>query len=241
MTKNELKDLVKSYFNLEDKKDDKSLDVKSQKFDRAELIDGTPIKNDLDEAFAPGQKLFVETEEGETVQAPSGEHQTKGGILITVDGEGIITGIKRPEGEGEGSLAEEDEMAEMPDKGPAKMLSEDKDPNSEESSDEPIKMAEADEEMAEEEEMEEGDIKEAIIEAIMAEVAPKIEMMEEKLDNCMSKLSEHEDKLKEHMSSVAAETPTKEKRFSKSNNVKAEPLRKKRYNTALSRINVKSN
>jgi hypothetical protein len=62
--------------------------------------------------------------------------------------------------------------------------------------------------------MEEHDIKEEIIEAIMAEVAPKIEELKKELSSCMTKLEEHEEKMKEHYSSAAEESVT-ERAFSK--------------------------
>jgi len=59
----------------------------------------------------------VETEAGETVDAPSGEHELKDGTVVVVDGEGKITGLRKPDETGQGSLAEE-----LPDSGPAKIL-----------------------------------------------------------------------------------------------------------------------
>jgi hypothetical protein len=74
------------------------------KFDEATLADGTKIMNDSDEAFAPGQKLYVIDSEGNRVSAPEGEHTTESGIVLTVDAEGTITGVKEPDAEGEGAL-----------------------------------------------------------------------------------------------------------------------------------------
>lgn len=84
------------------------------KFDEATLADGTKIMNDSDESFAPGQKLFVIDSEGNKVSAPEGEHTTESGIVITVDAEGTITGVKEPDAEGEGSLeaGKEEKMEE---------------------------------------------------------------------------------------------------------------------------------
>ena len=49
MNKSELKDLVKGYFNLEDKKDIKeSVSTEEVKFQSAKLVDGTPITNGED-------------------------------------------------------------------------------------------------------------------------------------------------------------------------------------------------
>ena len=74
----------------------------------AELVDGTKVTNDLPDAFAIGQKLFVITETGEKVNAPEGEHTLKSGEVVVVDGEGIITGISKPDEKPEGSLAGEE-------------------------------------------------------------------------------------------------------------------------------------
>jgi len=75
----------------------------------ATLADGTRVTNDEAGEFAVGQNLYVITEDNEKVSAPQGEHSTESGITIVVDENGVITGIKRPDEEGEGSL---EEMAE---------------------------------------------------------------------------------------------------------------------------------
>lgn len=105
MTKEQLKDLVKEHFNLVEQ---------SENFADATLEDGTKVTNDMADEFAEGQKLLVITEDGEKVAAPEGDHVTKSGIVLTADAEGIITGVKRPDEEGEGSadLAEEVETIE---------------------------------------------------------------------------------------------------------------------------------
>ena len=76
---------------------------KDMKMSEATLADGTKIMSE-GEKFEVGQKLFVVKEDGEKVEAPEGEHTTESGIVITVDGEGTITGVKYPDEEGEGSL-----------------------------------------------------------------------------------------------------------------------------------------
>ena len=114
MNKAELKELVKAHFNLVESIEETT----TENFSSAELEDGTKVTNDMDGDFAEGQKLMVITEEGEKVSAPEGEHITKSGIQLIVDAEGVITGVKYPDAEGEGSadLAEEmpekEEMAE---------------------------------------------------------------------------------------------------------------------------------
>ena len=80
----------------------------------AELADGTKITNKEEGDFAEGQMLYVVDAEGNEVMAPEGEHTTKSGIVIVVDAEGKITGVKYPDTAGEGSLEEQskDKMAQ---------------------------------------------------------------------------------------------------------------------------------
>jgi hypothetical protein len=59
-----------------------------------------------------GQKLYVITEAGDKVSAPEGEHTTKSGVVVVVNGEGFITGVKYPDKAGEGSLSEMGKMKE---------------------------------------------------------------------------------------------------------------------------------
>lgn len=85
-------------------------EVENEKTDMmssAVLTDGTKIETDESGDFKVGQKLYVITKEGEKVSAPEGEHTTESGITIVVDGEGIITGVKYPDTEGEGSLKQD--------------------------------------------------------------------------------------------------------------------------------------
>jgi hypothetical protein len=93
--------------NMEEKKDKVEEEVEVEMSD-AELVDGTKVTNDLPDAFAIGQKLFVITETGEKVNAPVGEHTLKSGEVVVVDMEGIITGISKPDEKPEGSLEGEE-------------------------------------------------------------------------------------------------------------------------------------
>lgn len=208
MNKEELRDLVKGYFNLEDKNINTPEITEEVKLQSAKLVDGTPVTNDKDTDFEVGDEVYVTTEAGEKVLAPSGEHALDNGDVLVVDGSGKITGLHKPNETGQGSLAEE-----LPDSGPAKIL------NSEEELSEvkeEVELAEnaIDEsgdlpmsEHGDEEDMEEHGIKEEIIEAIMGEIAPMMDEMKKKLE-------EHEEKMKEHYSSAASESVT-EKAFSK--------------------------
>ncbi len=191
MTKNQLKDLVKSYFSLTEEMTEDNNTTEPIKFAEATLADGTKISNKKDAEFAVGDKLYVIIDGGEDVTAPEGEHTTESGITVTVNAEGDITGIKRPDSAGEGSL--EDFSKET------------------EATEEVKEATELDshEEIIVEEEMDEHadeDIKETIIEAIMAEMAPRIEELEKKLE-------EHEVKMKEYMSEPS-KSPAMEKKFS---------------------------
>ncbi len=211
MDKNELKDLVKSYFNLTEKNIENSENTEEVKLQSAKLVDGTPITNNKDTDFEVGDEVHVTTEAGEKVLAPSGEHALEDGIVLVIDGSGKITGLHKPGETGQGSLAEE-----LPDKGPAKILNEEEKLSEEkvEAEETEVELNDAIEEgdelpmsEHEEEDMADHSMKEDIIEAIMEEIAPKIEEMQKKL-------ADHEEKMKEHYSSAASESVT-EKAFSK--------------------------
>lgn len=207
MNKSELKDLVKNYFSLEDKNIETPKSVEN--FQSAKLVDGTPISNKSEDEFEVGQEVYVTTEAGEEVIAPSGEHALDNGDVLVVDGEGKITGLHKPDESGQGSLSKEEEAAE-------ETLAEVKEESVEladdainESGDLPLA------EHGDEESMDEhGDERAEIIEAIMAEIAPKIVEMQQKLEEHEVKMAEHEEKMKEHYS-AAEETSVTEKAFSK--------------------------
>jgi len=211
MNKEELKDLVKSYFNLEDKKIENSENTEEVKLQSAKLVDGTPITNDKDTDFEVGDEVYVTTEAGEKVLAPSGEHALEDGIVLVVDGEGKITGLHKPGETGQGSLAEEELSEETVSEESAEESKEEFD-NAVVESDELPLAEHGDEEEAMEEH--DKDKMEEIIEAIMAEVAPKLDELKKELSSCMAKLEEHEEKMKEHYSSAAEESVT-ERAFSK--------------------------
>jgi len=102
MTKNELKELVKQHFNL--------VEANVEKFDKAELEDGSKVSNEEAGKFAIGQTLFIEDKDGKMVKAPEGEHVSTSGIQFILDKDSKITGLKYPDAKGEGSadLAVED-------------------------------------------------------------------------------------------------------------------------------------
>jgi len=186
MNKIELKNLVMEYFNLAEKQEETSVDTPvKENFVEATLADGTKITNMLDADFEVGQELHVITEEGEHVLAPSGEHTTESGIVITVDGEGIISGVKHPDAEGDGSLADgvTEEMSV------------------EDVAEEVIDVA-----------IEEGMTPEAVVEVVKevidAVIAPAMEEMK-------TKMAEMEEKMKDYMSATPASQSTTESKFSK--------------------------
>lgn len=221
MNKEQLKELVKKYFSLTEMTETENTSEEKQNFDSATLVDGTKITNKKDSSFAVGDELYVITEAGEEVLAPSGEHTTESGITVTVDGEGKITGIARPEGGDEGSLAEhEEEMS-------AEEVSE--------NTTEEVKLEEDDIEMDMLPEEETMDIKEEIIEAIMTEVGPAIEELRNKLAEHEEKMAEHEEKMKEYMS-APSEKPLAESKYAKSRSNFEQPkaaYNQKRYEKAL--------
>jgi len=49
------------------------------------------------EAFEPGKKIFVVSESGEKGPAPEGIHTTEDGTKVTVDANGTITAVEKPE------------------------------------------------------------------------------------------------------------------------------------------------
>lgn len=88
-------------------------EMEEEQFVTATLEDGTRITNESSDDFEVGQTLYVITEEGETVNAPEGEHVTESGIQIVVNSEGTITGVRKPDEEGEGSLEAEKEVQDF--------------------------------------------------------------------------------------------------------------------------------
>lgn len=216
MTKNELKELVKQHFNLVEK---------SEEFASAKLEDGTEVTNDQDGKFAEGQKLFVITEEGEKVSAPEGEHVTESGIQLIVDAEGVLTGVKYPDEEGDGSadLAEESKEEEM-----SAQTEEVKEEMSAETVEEVVEEVveeKFEEEKIDEEKMEESPSLEDIIEVIGEVVEEKMAKTEEK----MKEIEKEVMGIKEKMNSFASE-PAEEKTIpaAKGNFAKVEAFSNKR-------------
>lgn len=84
-------------------------DMSKTKMDEATLVDGTVIGTDG--PFEVGKKLYVKDQEGNWVQAPTGEHSTDT-MTVVVNEEGVITGLKKEDEPGQGSLSGEEMSAE---------------------------------------------------------------------------------------------------------------------------------
>lgn len=210
MNKEDLKVLVKQHFNLVDATEETLV---KEEFANAILEDGTKITNDKDSEFAEGDKVFVEVD-GEKKAAPSGDHITESGMVITLDDDSIITGMKRPDEAGEGSegLAVEEEMS----------------------------VAETEEKFEEEIEIEkefEGDEPslESIIEVIGEVIGEKMAVVEEKIIGIEEEMKSMKDKMAAFTNEPAEESVTT------SNFSKAKPISNaadKRYHAMLSKINA---
>jgi len=211
MTNEELRDFVKAKFNLEET-------TSKQSFASATLEDGTKITNDKGSEFADGDKVFVEID-GEMKPAPSGDHITESGMVITLDGESIITGMKRPDEAGEGS----EDLAEEA-------------PVQEEMSTEEVE--EKFEEEIIEEVMEEGQPSLEDIVSVIAEVVDE-KMME--IKEKMAKIEEEMGSMKDKMSAFSAE-PAEEKtvpnKFSKTATTNAPVRNSKRYEQMLTKLSA---
>ncbi len=211
MNRNELKDLVKNYFHLEDKNiETKSEITEEVKFQSAKLVDGTPVSNKSEDEFEVGQEVYVTTEAGDEVLAPSGEHSLDNGDVLVIDGEGKITGLHKPDETGQGSLSKEEAAEET--------LAEVKEEEAVELADDAINESDAlpMSEHEDEDHMDEHKDEQIpeIIEAIMSELEPTIKEMQKKLEEHEQKMEEHEQKMKEHYA-AAEETSVTEKAFSK--------------------------
>lgn len=100
------------------------IEIDTETMTRATLTDGTEIMTEEEgDKFEVGQKLYAKTQEGEIVPAPEGEHTTDSGIVLTVDREGVITGVKYPDESGEGSLEDYKKEMEKMRKAMGEMLS----------------------------------------------------------------------------------------------------------------------
>lgn len=176
MTRNELKELVKQHFNLTEV---------VEKFDKAQLEDGSIVSNQQEGKFEIGQILYIKDEEGNFVPAPEGEHVSDSGIQFILDKDSKIVGLKYPDqaGEGEADLAEEQPVAEI-------KKGEGAEEGAFEKEEEDLKV----EEEAKEEELEEEKREDISMEEVIKVIG---EVVEAKVEELEKKFAKHEDKMKE--------------------------------------------
>lgn len=85
MNVNQLKDLVKSYFNLEEVK---------ETFGELKDINGAFTLLFEGDSLELGKKVKVRTVEGQELDAPDGYHELEGGITIKTEG-GVVTELEK--------------------------------------------------------------------------------------------------------------------------------------------------
>jgi hypothetical protein len=84
MNVNELKNLVKSYFNLQEI---------VEKFGSVKDVNGAFTLKFEGDALEVGKKVSIETAEGQTLDAPDGFHELEGGIKIKTEGS-VVTELE---------------------------------------------------------------------------------------------------------------------------------------------------
>lgn len=74
------------------------LQFKKETFKSVFLVDGTEVTNNQESEFEVGQTLYV-VKESTLVPAPEGNHETREGLIVSVDSESIVIAIaaKSPE------------------------------------------------------------------------------------------------------------------------------------------------
>ena len=234
MTKNELKELVKQHFNL--------VEAKVEKFDKAELEDGSKVSNEEAGKFAVGQTLFIEDADGKMVKAPEGEHVSSSGIQFILDKDSKITGLKYPDekGKGDADLAVEDkddtvieEKGDKADEGAFASKEDEMDARTdaeEEGYLDGIKDEKADL-------IKEGGFSlEDVVEVMKEVVEAKVEELKDKMAKMDDKMKSIEEKMSAFNSEPAAKKTIPNVKFSKvESNTKAD----KRYNLMLKRMSQK--
>ena len=193
MTSNELRDLVKSHFNLVEADSMEETTVE-EAFGELKDENGAFTLRFPGDSIQVGDKVSVVTAEGQVMDAPDGEHRLEDGTEI-VTKDSVVTEIKSAGGEK--ALAEEEEEMETEKE---EMASEKDEMESEEK-----EMAEeTKEEMEEkvEEVMEEVEVKiEDIVEAIVSEVKDEMAKVKEEMAALKDKVSK--------MEAMPAAEPTK--------------------------------
>lgn len=175
MTSSELKDLVKSHFNLVEAD---VMEETKETFGELKDINGAFTLRFPGDSLQVGDKVTVVTAEGQEMDAPDGEHELEDGTKIRTEGS-VVTEIISADGEK--ALAEEEEE---------KMESDDK--KEEMASDEEEEMAEDEEKMEEEKEEVKMEV-EDIVKAIVEEIKEEMKKIEEKMAALEDKVTKMED------------------------------------------------
>ena len=239
MTKNELKELVKQHFNL--------VEANVEKFDKAELEDGSKVSNEEAGKFAIGQTLFIEDKDGNMVKAPEGEHVSTSGIQFILDKDSKITGLKYPDAKGEGSadLAVEDKddvvIEKKGDKADEGAFASKDDMDARTDAEEEGYLDGIKEEKADIEGEGLSEVKlEDVVELIGEVVEAKVEEMKEEIKVKMAVIEDEMKSMKDKMASFSSE-PAAEKTIPNVKFSKVEPSTKadKRYNAMLKRMSNK--
>ena len=239
MTKNELKELVKQHFNL--------VEANVEKFDKAELEDGSKVSNEEAGKFAIGQTLFMEDKDGNMVKAPEGEHVSTSGIQFILDKDSKITGLKYPDAKGEGSadLAVEDKddvvIEKKGDKADEGAFASKDDMDARTDAEEEGYLDGIKDEKADIEGEGLSEVKlEDVVELIGEVVEAKVEEMKEEIKVKMAVIEDEMKSMKDKMASFSSE-PAAEKTIPNVKFSKVEPSTKadKRYNAMLKRMSNK--
>lgn len=83
------------------------LQFKKETFKSTFLTDGaTEVTNNMEDDFQPGQTLYV-VKESTLAPAPEGSHETREGVVITVDSESVIIAVSQKDIADEAEVKEE--------------------------------------------------------------------------------------------------------------------------------------
>ena len=182
MTPNELKDLVKSHFNLVEADSMEETTVVEETFGELKDENGAFTLRFPGDSLQIGDKVTVVTAEGQEMDAPDGEHRLEDGTEIVTEGS-VVKEIKSADGEK--ALAEEEVKEEMASETEEEAMAEHEEEKMEE---------------VEEEKMEEAKI-EDIVEAIVSEVKDEMAKVKEEMKALADKVSK--------MEAMPAAEPTK--------------------------------
>jgi hypothetical protein len=84
------------------------LQFKKETFKSTFLVDGTTeVTNNMEDDFQPGQTLYV-VKESTLAPAPEGSHETKEGVVITLDSESVIIAVAQKDGGNDAEVEQED-------------------------------------------------------------------------------------------------------------------------------------